>query len=100
MCWFQIKAIREESEKLKKKIHDYQRELTNQIEAYNSELMAKKEQLEEPRAKVRKLMREGHVTEQIQQKDKMTKELVKNTEVDLKCELIRRPVLIARGTEI
>ena len=59
--------------------------------------MAKKEQLEEPQAKVQKLMREGHVTEQIQQKDTMAEELVQNTEVDLTCELISKAVLSAAG---
>ena len=71
--------------------------MTNQIEAYNSELIAKKEQLEKSRAEIQKLMREGHVTEQIQQKEKITKELVQNTDVDLMCEFISKPVLSATG---
>ena len=62
--------------------------------------MAKKEQLEKSRAKVQKLMREGHVTEQIQQKEKMTKELVENTDVDLEFELISKPVLSITGRNL
>ncbi|XP_067932733.1 E3 ubiquitin-protein ligase TRIM33-like [Watersipora subatra] len=58
VCEEQIKRIREESENLKERIRDYQKRLTNQVEMYNSELVAKKQRLEESRTKVHKHLRD------------------------------------------
>ena len=97
MFAFQIEFIKEESERLKNKIYDYQRELTNQIEAHNSKLMAKKEQLEQPQAKVRRLMRDSHVAEQLKQKTALTKQLAPNLDIDLLCKPIKKPLVVSRG---
>lgn len=93
----QIQAIREESEKFKGRVYDYQTRLTNQVEVYNSELMAKKEQLEETRTKLYRFMRDSHVIDQVKQKQEMTEELVRHRDVELQNELPSKPVLIAKG---
>ena len=46
--------------------------------------MAKKEQLEESRAKLHNLMRESHITEQLQQKEQISQELTSHLDVELK----------------
>ena len=92
--------IREESEKLKKQIYEYERRLTNQVEVYNSELMSKKEQLEESFIKVQRWLRDSHVTEQIQQRQEMSEELKKYLDVELSCEFTSRPVIINKGNLI
>ena len=89
--------IREESEKLKKQIYEYERRLTNQVEVYNSELMSKKEQLEESHIKVQRWLRDSHVTEQIQQRQEMSEELKRYLDVELNCELTSRPVISYLG---
>ena len=92
--------IREESEKLKKQIYEYERRLTNQVEVYNSELMSKKEQLEESRIKVQRWLRDSHVTEQIQQRQEMSEELKRYLDVELSCELTSRPIIVNKGNLI
>ena len=67
------------------------------MEVYNSELMAKKEQLEETRTKVHKWLRGSHVTEQIQQKQQISEELAKKSEVELGYELMSKLVIIPTG---
>ena len=89
--------IREESEKLKKRIYEYERRLTNQVEVCNSELMSKKEQLEESRNKVQRWLRDSHVTEQIQQRQQMSEELKRYLDVELNCELTSRPAIVYLG---
>ena len=89
--------IREESEKLKKQIYEYERRLTNQVEVYNSELMSKKEQLEESRIKVQRWLRDSHVTEQIQQRQQMSEELKRYLDIELSCELISKPAIVYLG---
>ena len=89
--------IREESEKLKKQIYEYGRRLTNQVKVYNSELMSKKEQLEESRIKVQRWLRDSHVTEQIQQRQQMSEELKRYLDVELNCELRSKPAIVNKG---
>ncbi|XP_067941718.1 uncharacterized protein [Watersipora subatra] len=96
----QIEMIREESEKLKEQIYEYQRGLTDQVELYNTELMAKKERLEESCSEVRKWLRESHVTEKVEQRQQMTDELVNNTDVKVDCPLTRTPALIHSSNQL
>ena len=63
---------------MKEKVYEYQRSVTNQVEVYCSELMSKKEQLEECQTKLHKLMRDSHVTQRIKQKGQMTQEIEKH----------------------
>ena len=95
---FQITLIREKSEKLKERIYEYERAVTNQIEDDSSLLMTKKEQLEESYAKVHKWLRDSHVTELISQRQQMSEELERETDVEVdKWELRSKPVIINRG---
>ena len=89
--------IREKSEKLKKHIYEYEKRLTNQVEVYNSELMSKKEQLEESHIKVQRWLRDSHVTEQIQQRQEMSEELQRYLDGELSCELTSKPAIINKG---
>ena len=89
--------IREESEKLKKQIYEYERRLTNQVEVYNSELMSKKEQLQESRIKVQRWLRDSHVIEQIQQRQQMSEELKRYLDVERNCELTSKPAIVYTG---
>ncbi|XP_067943271.1 E3 ubiquitin-protein ligase TRIM56-like [Watersipora subatra] len=93
----QIEVIRKESDKLKNQIYEYQRDLTDQVESYNAELMAKKERLEESCSDLRKWLRESHVIEKVEQKQQMTDEVVNNTDVMIDCPLTRTPALIHTG---
>ena len=96
---FQIVLIKEKSEKLKERIYEYERATTNQIEEDSTVLMTKKEQLEESYTKVHKWLRDSHVTELAQQRQQMSEELKKETDVELgrSGELISIPVIINRG---
>ena len=95
---FQITLIREKSEKLKERVYEYERAVTNQIEDDSSLLMTKKEQLEESYTKVHKWLRDSHVTELISQRQQMSEELERETDVEVdKWELRSKPVIINRG---
>ncbi|XP_067943267.1 E3 ubiquitin/ISG15 ligase TRIM25-like [Watersipora subatra] len=93
----QIEVIREESAKLKEQIYEYQRDLTDQVESYNAELMAKKARLEESCSDVRKWMRESHVIEKVKRRQQMTDELMNSTDVIIDCPFTRTPALIHTG---
>ena len=94
----QIQLINEESEKLKERIYEYQQRLTHQVVTYNSELMDKKEQLEESCTKLHKLMRDSHITEQLQRKDYMSQEVETHLDVKLFAFIpLGVPVIVSRG---
>ena len=76
---------------------DYQRSLTSQIEGYNSNLMAKKEQLEATCADIQKLVNDCHFAKLIQQRDSLTEELYRAIDEDLQCQLLSIPVVIHTG---
>ena len=92
-----MRQIEEESKKMKARIFDYQRLLTNQVEVYSSELMMKKEELEETRDKTCRWLRNSHVTDMVNYKQQKTDELVGNTEVELCCEFISKPAIFPKG---
>ena len=96
---FQIKLIREKSEKLKERIYEYERAMTNQVEEYSSLLMTKKDQLEVSYTKVHKWLRDSHVTKLVQRRQQMSEELERETDVELgrSGELISKPVIINKG---
>ena len=59
--------------------------------------MSQKEQLEESRMKVQKLLRDSHVTEQIQQKEQLTQQITKNVKEKLEFKLTKLPIVITQG---
>ncbi|XP_067933727.1 E3 ubiquitin/ISG15 ligase TRIM25-like [Watersipora subatra] len=94
VCEEQIKRIREESENLKERIRDYQKKLTNQVELYNSELITRKQQLEESRTKVHRHLRYSHVTELVKQREEL-KACMKRQLSTLNYRVISEPVLVS-----
>ena len=59
--------------------------------------MSQKEQLEESRMRLQKLLRDSHVTEQIQQKEQLTQQIGKNLDVQLEFKHTKLPVVITQG---
>lgn len=93
----QIAAIREDSERLKELVCDYQRKLTNQVETYNSVYMDVKEKLGCTRTKAHRLVRDGHMSEIIKQRQEITKELTEYLDVKIDHELMGKLALIPKG---
>ena len=82
-----------------KLIYEYQKSVTNQVEVYNSRVMANKEHLEEMRIKLQRWWRNNHVTEQILQRE--TFEQLKDDILRASCERFvheHRLLLVNRGT--
>ena len=64
-------------------------------------MWSKKEQLDELHTRIHILNRDGHVTEKIRQKDKVTAELTKYLDVEFgRCELTAKPELVINGRYI
>ena len=82
---------------MKKRVYEYQKAFTNQVEAYNSELMATKDQLEESRTKTRRRLRDSHVTEQIQDQADMSRELRRKRDIQVECPLPSNLIIIESG---
>ena len=59
--------------------------------------MSQKEQLEESRMTVQKLLKDSHVTEQIQQKEQLTQQIGKNLDVQLEFKHTKLPMVITQG---
>ena len=94
----QIELIIEEAEKIIQKVLDYREEVTNQVVTFDSELMAKKEDLEQLRTRIHKLNTDGHVTEKIRLNIQLTAKLAKSLDVDMVYEEpTYRPELITNG---
>jgi len=72
--------------------------VTNQVEDFYNKLMLKKDGLEKTQAEVHRLLKDGHVTEKIRQKKRMTEELERHDADKLNdCELVDPPTLIHTG---
>ena len=72
--------------------------MTNQVEAFDAGLMTRKEQLEEVRKGCHRLVRDGHMTEKIRQKQPMTVEVIKCLDVEIgSCDVIARHELVFNG---
>ena len=72
--------------------------MTNQVEAFDADLMTRKEHLEEVSKGVHRLVRDGHMTEKIKQKQPMTVEVVKALDVEIGgCDEKTRPELVING---
>jgi len=66
-----------------------------QVEKFNNKLMLKQNELEKTHAEVHRLLKDGHVTEQIRQKKRITEELDRHDADKLDdCKLADPPVLI------
>ena len=86
---------------MKKKIEKFLEEATSQVEKFNTDLLAKKEQLQESASKVRRIMRDGHSTDKIRQKQQMTEELQERIDVDFSsCELASNSTLLVTGKNL
>ena len=72
--------------------------MTNQVEVFDADLMTRKEQLEEVSKGVHRLVRDGHMTEKIRQKQPMTVEVVKHLDAEIgSCEQKSRHELVYKG---
>ena len=72
--------------------------MTNQVEVFDADLMTRKEQLEEVSKGVHRLVRDGHMTEKIKQKQPMTVEVIKALDVEIgSCEQKARHELVING---
>ena len=77
---------------------DYLKEVTNQVEVFDVDLMTRKEQLEEVSKSVHRLVRNGHMTEKIRQKQPMTVEVIKALDVEIgNCRQKTRHELVING---
>ena len=77
---------------------DYLKEVTNQVEVFDVDLMTRKEQLEEVSKSVHRLVRNGHMTEKIRQKQPMTVEVIKALDVAIgSCRQQTRHELAVNG---
>ena len=77
---------------------DYLKEVTNQVEVFDADLMTRKEQLEGVSKGVYRLVRDGHMTEKIRQKQPMTVEVIKCLDVEVtSCDRKTRHELLING---
>ena len=77
---------------------DYLKEVTNQVEVFDADLMTRKEQLEEVSKGVHRLVRDGHMTGKIKQKQPMTVEVIKRLDVEIgSCDVKARHELVING---
>ena len=77
---------------------DYLKEVTNQVEVFDADLMTRKEHLEKVSKGVHRLVRDGHMTEKIRQKQPMTAEVVKALDVENgSCDEKARHELVING---
>ena len=77
---------------------DYLKEVTNQVEEFEADLMTKKKQLEEVSKGVHRLVRDGHMTEKIRQKQPMTVDVIKHLDVEIgSCDQQTRHELVING---
>jgi len=80
------------------RVINHKAKVTNQVEEFYNKVMLKKDELEKIQAEVHSLLKDGHVTEQIRQKKKITEELERH-DVDKidGCELADPPTLTQTG---
>jgi len=72
--------------------------VTKQVEDFYNKLMLKKDGLEKTQAEVYRLLKDGHVTERIRQKKRITEEMNRHDADKLDdCELVDPPTVINTG---
>ena len=66
-------------------VFNYQEQVVEEVELYSANLISIKEDLQKSRAKVHQWFRDGHVTEQIKDRDQMSEELKEylNAEIEV-----------------
>jgi len=80
------------------RVINHKAKVTNQVEDFYNKLMLKKDELEKTQAEVHRLLKDGHVTEKIRQKKKITEKLERHdAEKPDDCELTDPPTLINTG---
>jgi len=79
-------------------IQNHNKRLSNQVEGFNSKLTTKENELKKTQAELTRLLKDGHVTEKIRQKKRITEELDRHDADKLDdCELAHPPTLIHTG---
>jgi len=71
----QIKEIKEESQELMKKVIDYRKKVTNEVEACYNTLMLKGNELQKVQTNLNHLIQNSHVTEKVKQRKGITDEV-------------------------
>jgi len=80
------------------KVRNHKEKLTAKVEGFHTKLMTKEERLKKTQAELTGLLKDGHVTEKIRQKKKITEDLDSHERDKLDdCELDDPPTLIHTG---
>jgi len=80
------------------KVINHKEKMTAKVEGFHTKLMTKEEGLKKTQAEVHRLLKDGHVTEKIRQKKRITEELDRQDADKLDdCELADLPNLIQTG---
>jgi len=92
---FQIQRIREESQDMIDKVRSHKEKITAKVEGFHTKLMTKEDGLKKTQAQLTHLLKDGHVTEKIRQKKRITEELDRHDANKLgDCKLADPPTLI------
>jgi len=80
------------------KITSHERKVTAKVESFYTKLMKKNDELKKTQVEINRLLMDGHVTEKIRQKKKITEELWRQGADKLnECKLADPPTLIKTG---
>jgi len=80
------------------KVRNHKEKMTSKVEEFHTKLMTKEDGLKKNQAEFTRLLKDGHVTEKIRQKKKITEELDRHDADKLDdCELADPPTLIHTG---
>jgi len=91
----QIQRIMQESQEVIDKVRNHKEKMTAKVEGFHTKLMKKEEGLKKTQAELTRLLKDGHVTEKIREKKRVTEELDKHDANKLgDCELADPPTLI------
>jgi len=94
----QIQRIRQESQEMIDKVINHKEKMTAKVEDFHTKLMTKEDGLKKSQAELTCLLKDGHVTEKIRQKKRITEELERHDADKLvDCELADPPTLIHTG---
>ena len=90
--------INEESERVKGKVVEYQRDVSEKVKSFSGGLQRKKAELEKSSTEVKRMVESGNVCDQIKRKESATKELKKKTTVEVgQFKLTVEPALVVKG---
>ena len=90
--------INEESERVKGKVVEYQRDVIEKVKSFSEGLQRKKAELEKSSNEVKKMVKSGDICDQIKRKESVTKELKKRMSVEVgQFKLTVEPALVVKG---